>query len=162
MGKFGLWVKEVFKVITCWQAPLALSAVYQVWSFQGWLGNPLTIILGLLLSYNVAITKENYKAYISTWKNGRLQINASVEKSRTQNYKFVIIITKASLVAQTAKSWLIRLQYRRSRFNPWIGKIPWRRKWQPTPLFLPGKSHGQRSLAGYSPWGCKSQTRLSD
>ena len=39
--------------------------------------------------------------------------------------------------------------------DPWIGKIPWRRKWQPTPVFLPGESHGQRSLAGYSPWGCK-------
>ena len=36
-----------------------------------------------------------------------------------------------------------------------IRKIPWRRKWQPTSLFLPGKSHGQKSLAGYSPWGCK-------
>ena len=40
-------------------------------------------------------------------------------------------------------------------FEPWIGKIPWRRKWQPAPVFLPGKSHGQRSLAGYSPWGRK-------
>ena len=40
-------------------------------------------------------------------------------------------------------------------FSPWIGKIPWRRKWQPTPGFLPGKFHGQGSLAGYSPWGCK-------
>ena len=38
----------------------------------------------------------------------------------------------------------------------------WRRKWQPTPVLLPGESHGQRSLAGYSPWGHKSQTRLSD
>ena len=38
---------------------------------------------------------------------------------------------------------------------PGVGKIPWRRKWQPTPVFLPGISHGQRSLAGYSPWGCK-------
>ena len=38
---------------------------------------------------------------------------------------------------------------------PWVGKIPWRRKWQPTPVFLLGKSHGQRSLAGYSPWGHK-------
>ena len=38
---------------------------------------------------------------------------------------------------------------------PTVGKIPWRRKWQPTPGFLPGKSHGQRSLAGYSPWGRK-------
>ncbi|XDA81174.1 hypothetical protein R6Z07F_011148 [Ovis aries] len=44
-------------------------------------------------------------------------------------------------------------------FNPWVGKIPWRRKWQPTPVLLPGKSHGRRSLAGYSPWGCKESGR---
>ena len=42
---------------------------------------------------------------------------------------------------------------RRRRFDPWMGKIPWRKKWQPIPVFLPGKSSGQRSLAGYSPWG---------
>ena len=36
-----------------------------------------------------------------------------------------------------------------------VGSIPWRRKWQPTPVFLPGKSHGQRSVVGYSPWGHK-------
>ena len=40
-------------------------------------------------------------------------------------------------------------------FDPWVGKIPWRRAWQPTPVFLPEKSHGQKSLAGYSPWGQK-------
>ena len=44
---------------------------------------------------------------------------------------------------------------RRRGFDPWGRKIPWRRKWQPTPAFLPGKSHQQRSLAGYSPWGHK-------
>ena len=49
----------------------------------------------------------------------------------------------------------ICLQFRRWGFDPWIGKIPWRREWLPTPLFLPGESHGQRSLAGCSPWGCK-------
>ena len=42
---------------------------------------------------------------------------------------------------------------RRPWFDPWVGKISWRRKWQPTPVFLPGKSHGWRSLVGYSPWG---------
>ena len=47
------------------------------------------------------------------------------------------------------------LQYRRSGFSLWIGKIPWRREWEPTPVFLPGESHGQRSLAGYRPWGLK-------
>ena len=40
-------------------------------------------------------------------------------------------------------------------FSPWVGKIPWRRKWQPTPMFLPREFHGQRSLAGYNPWGCR-------
>ena len=38
-------------------------------------------------------------------------------------------------------------------FDPWVRKIPWRRRWQPIPIFLPGKSHGQRSLLGYSPRG---------
>ena len=47
------------------------------------------------------------------------------------------------------------LQCGRPGFNPWVGKIPWRRKWQSTPVLLPGKSHGRRSLVGYSPWGCK-------
>ena len=46
-------------------------------------------------------------------------------------------------------------QCKRPRFNPWFGKIPWKREWLPTPVFLPGKSHGQRSLVGYSPWGHK-------
>ena len=46
-------------------------------------------------------------------------------------------------------------QCRRRGFNPWVGKIPWTRNWQPSLIFLPGKSHGQRSLAGYSTWGCK-------
>ena len=39
--------------------------------------------------------------------------------------------------------------------EPWVGKIPWRRKWQSTPVLLPGESHGQRSLVGYSLWGRK-------
>ena len=46
-------------------------------------------------------------------------------------------------------------RHRRCGFNPWAGKINWRREWQPTPVFSPGKFHGQRSMAGYSPWGRK-------
>ena len=41
---------------------------------------------------------------------------------------------------------------KRWRLSPWVGKVSWRREWQPTPVFLPGKSHGQRSLVGYTPW----------
>ena len=46
-------------------------------------------------------------------------------------------------------------KHKRRGFDPWVGKIPWRKAWQPTPVFLPGESHGQRSLVGYSLWGCK-------
>ena len=55
-------------------------------------------------------------------------------------------------VAQTVK----RLPtMRETRFDPWVGKIPWRRKRQPTTVFMPGKSHGRGSLGGYTPWGSK-------
>ena len=46
-------------------------------------------------------------------------------------------------------------RHKRLGSDTWVGKIPWRRAWQPNPVFLPMESHGQRSLAGYSPWGCK-------
>ena len=49
-------------------------------------------------------------------------------------------------------------QYRRHKrygFSPRVGKFPWRREWQLTPVFLPGESHGQRNMVGYSPWGRK-------
>ena len=54
-----------------------------------------------------------------------------------------------------AQWYRIRLQCRRRGFDPWVGKIPWRRKWLPTPVFLSGESHGQKSLVGCSPWGCR-------
>ena len=53
-------------------------------------------------------------------------------------------------LAQTEKQ-----ECRRLGFDPQVRKIPWRREWQPTPIFLPGEFHGQRSLVGYSPWGHK-------
>ena len=59
----------------------------------------------------------------------------------------------ASLVAQMVKR--VCLQCRRPGFNSWVGKIPWRRAWQPTPVFLPGECSLTEELAGYSPWGRK-------
>ena len=49
-----------------------------------------------------------------------------------------------------------------TRFDPWVRKIPWRKEWQPTPVFLPGESHGQMSLVGYSPWGHKESDTFAD
>ena len=69
-----------------------------------------------------------------------------------QNKKIFTVVTKSMFLKCIQH---IYLQCRRPRFNPWVGKISWRRKWQPTPVLLPGKSDGQRSLVGYSPWGRK-------
>ena len=57
-------------------------------------------------------------------------------------------------MAQTVKN------IQRCRFDPWVGKNPWRRKWLPTPVFLDGKYHGQRSLIRYSPWNCKEKDMI--
>ena len=66
---------------------------------------------------------------------------------------------KSSLVAQLVKN-LPAMQETQVQFLGW--EDPWRRKRQPTPILLPGESHGQRSLASYSPWGHKSQTQFSE
>ena len=72
-----------------------------------------------------------------------------------------MIATVSLVYIQHQTEWLSKwlsgkesaCQCRRHRFHPWVEKIPWRRKWQPTPVFLPGKSHGQRSLVGCGPLG---------
>ena len=67
-----------------------------------------------------------------------------------------------SKISWLSSGWDFAFQCRGPRSDPWGRKIPWRMKWQPTIVFLPEKSHGQRSLAGYSPWGHKGWTRLND
>ena len=73
-------------------------------------------------------------------------------------FKFQALISpsvKWGWASQVTHWQRIHLLNRGFRFSPWIRKIPWRRKCQPTPVFLPGESHGQRSLAGYSPQDCR-------
>ena len=62
---------------------------------------------------------------------------------------------RASQGAQWERTRLPGRRHKRCGLNPWVGKNPWRRARRLIPVFLPGESHGQRSLAGYSPWGCK-------
>ena len=64
-----------------------------------------------------------------------------------------MVLTRLPHVSGDSDSKEPACQYRRPRFNSWIRKIPWRREWLPTPVFLPGESNGHRSLVGYSPWG---------
>ena len=79
---------------------------------------------------------------------------------------YALLLTNKELIyeSSTRLPWWLSgkestCQCRRCAFDPWDGKIPWRRKWQPTPVVLPGESHGQRSLVSYSPWGGKDSDR---
>ena len=80
-----------------------------------------------------------------------------IKKTETLCVKYVYLIWSFLYLAGDGLPWWLRglsvcPQCGRPGFDPWIGKIPWRRKWQPTSVFLPGESQGQRSLVGYSPW----------
>ena len=79
-----------------------------------------------------------------------MKVKSRQNKSESKNKRE--LMEWASLVAQRLS---ICLEYRRPGLDPWVGKIPWRRKWQPTPVLLPGEFHGGRRLVGYSPWGRK-------
>ena len=75
---------------------------------------------------------------------------------RNYSFSFVLLhMTWTSQVAQWVKNMPAMLWQRRCSFHPWVRKIPWRRAWQLTPVFLPGEFRGLRSLAGYSPWALK-------
>ena len=83
----------------------------------------------------------------------RPEETAAAEKSKGKDgFEGSYSVRGASLVAQRLKNSPAMQEPQET----WVGKILWRRKWQPTPVFLPGESHGQRSLAGYSPWGRKT------
>ena len=74
-----------------------------------------------------------------------------MEKNIKKNIYIYIYIYRASHVALVVKNLPANAGDVECEFNPWVGKILWRREWQPTLVFLPGESHGQRSLSGYSP-----------
>ena len=104
-----------------------------------WLGR------GLLVKACVALNQ----GALLQWKHRVLTTGPS-GKSPT------ILLHVAIQLSQVGQ-WLKNLpaNVRRCRYDPWVGKIPWRRKWQPTPVSLAGKSHRQRNMVRFSPWGHK-------
>ena len=105
-----------------------------------WNGMVWSFGTGILQSQNLRTTRLESNVCSSP--------SCDVDVSFKEKPKFTETYQKASLLACSVKN-LPAMQ------ETWVRKIPWRRKWQPTPVFLPGESHGRRSLVGYSPRGRK-------
>ena len=92
-----------------------------------------------------------------------MSVSFSLQEIFTVNYKNAEFLIDATYLLTQLPKWLSgkesACQYRRCRFDLWVRKMPWRNKWQPTPVFLPEKSLGERSLLGYSPWGHKESDK---
>ena len=115
--------------------------------FQSWL--PIKITWG---------TVRNYQQYLGftqkPWNQKFWVLVLSINSYFFQSIPtFSIMHIEASLVTQTVKN--LSAMQETQKFSHWVRKILWRRKWLPTPIFLPGEFHGQRNLVGYSPWGHK-------
>ena len=120
-----------------------------------------------ILQCSVFFTVQLSHPYMTTGKTIALTRLTFVGKvmSLLLNMLSRLVITFLPRSKHLLISWLqspsvVCLQCGRCGFDPWVRKIPWRREWQPTPVFLPGECHGQRSLVGYSPWGCKESDMI--
>ena len=94
----------------------------------------------------IEIRNHRFAYYLkrNRWNNG-------LGKKYLQYLRF----TKGFPGGASGKEPTCNAEHMRPGFDPWVGTIPWRREWQPIPVFLPRESHGQRSLVGYSPWSYK-------
>ena len=110
----------------------------------------LSLHFGVFMVY---LRKPLIMEYGTYWKVFLLRQTRLAQTARLFQCHWALLLRK--LRPRPSGVLPASLQCRRPGFDPWVRKITWRRKCQPSPGFLPGESHGQRRLAGYSPWGCK-------
>ena len=107
---------------------------------------------------NLYCTQDTWSKIVKEGINKQKRENAQkliVLKNFSLLYPFFSFFHKYNIEISHAFLMSLKGSSRRPGFDPWVGKFLWRREWQSTPIFLPGESHGQRSLAGYSPRGHK-------
>ena len=107
---------------------------------------------GLVVSRDQSKQKERGEVFGGRVRSGKLAGSGVWDRGVCSLFESISFKKQASQVVLVVKNPPANVSRRkRSEFDPWVGKIPWRRKWQPTPVFLPGESYGQRSLVGFSP-----------
>ena len=132
----------IIPVSVAWQTPLSIGFSRQ----EYWSGLPFLSPEDLIEPGTEPASPALQEDSLPLRDQGSSPASVAVPKSQ---------LMLPILASQVAQWYRICLQSRRYRFSPWVGMIPWRRKRHLTPVFLPGKSYGQRSLPGYSPQGLK-------
>ena len=168
------WSKLIWKFLTgwgivelpCWSLLPPFQALVVIFWFHTWLHHPFfalaswaTFSRSLLVEKMLNSASSSMQPIIPRYTSGQGVGTSSLSIAKSDKMGLFYSNRKKGL-----PRWLNgkeSCQCRRHRFSPWVGKTIWRRKWQPTPVFLPGKFHGQGSLVGYSPWGCKSWIQLT-
>ena len=122
---FFFWLRwKAWEILVPWLGIKSRSLAVRAWSPNHWTAREFP----RSISFKISLKSNNFAQYLPLW-----------------TWEIIFCFPW----------WLsgkrICLQCRRCKFYPWVGKICWRKKWQSTPIFLPGKSHGQRSLEGCSP-----------
>ena len=129
--------------------PLSPQARPQRWE-QNHVHYPVQALASWAISLLPHGSSKKLQLHIDKGKEETTYTSANCRLPLTSSLAITLTVgTGGSVVKNLA------CQCRRRRFDPWVRKIPWRRKWQSTPVSLPGKSHGQRSLVGYGPLGRK-------
>ena len=141
--------------------PLRTVPVESDCCFQGHREAKGGLEMGLAVETSVKVLKHYFLLHL-VYELSSPQENISVKSKDLDNLVYLgpktACVKRYLLPKQFGSNWKVvmqLLQDRRPGFNPYVEKIPWRRKWQPTPVLLPGEFHGRRSLEGYSLWGCK-------
>ena len=129
-----------------------------LWEYNSWRtsDSPETIILGF-----PRLSSFRQWAWVVQGFSSHFSPIVTVEWWNSELWSFSVCNAFLNFTFWLGLRWWLNgkesaCQCRRCGFDPWVGKIPWRRKWQPTSVFLPGKAHGQGSLVGYSLWVTKS------
>ena len=127
------------------QANIQISGCHAVWPGLGQMGQEVWWAEGLLGGRQSQGSSPEELPWEAAWEEVHLEGLAGV-------YSAFLGLLRWLSGKESTSQWR---GHRICEFDPWVGKIPLRRKWQPAPVFLPGKFHGQRSLVGRTPWGCK-------
>ena len=147
-----MWRVDWLERLWCWGG-LGAGGEGDNRGWDGWMASPTWWTWIWVELRELVMDREAWRAAIHGVTKSRTQLSNWTDKSKYLIFKALFSYEYCCNGLPCSSNGKESV-YERG-FDPWVGKILWRREWQSTPVFLPGEFHGQRILAGHSPWGCK-------